>query len=309
MLKMTSAILLLTSISAFAGSDIVLSKRISKQNAAQITKDLNRLKEIKFSIYPEPRIKEVMGISLLNSDHALDWLHERVNYIIEEDALKSTSLLFGRRIFLAQDNVEFPNQNIIPYSMGSTQEFLESENENQGHVVMSNMGGALYLGGKQNNQIIGLKISRGFLHFPIRAEVTSPRVGIIQIGEGLFSPDLTINLENPDALSNSIFRLGTFFHEARHSDGNGKSLIFAHATCPAGHDYEGAAACDDNLNGPYTVGTLMINEMRKTCTDETCSARENEVLKMIIIDNASRILTTTSKGEAATNWDATPESL
>ena len=70
----------------------------------------------------------------------------------------------------------------------------------------------------------------------------------------------------------------------------------------------GAYACDENLNGPYTVGALMTTEMLKAC-DDSCSEREKEILKLIALDSAGRVMTTTHKGTKATNWNAAPESL
>ena len=81
-----------------------------------------------------------------------------------------------------------------------------------------------------------------------------------------------------------------------------------HTNCPAGHDYAGQPACDENLNGPYTVGTLMMAEMSKAC-EENCSEKDKETLKLLVLDSASRILTTTHKGEVSKDWDARPESL
>ena len=79
-----------------------------------------------------------------------------------------------------------------------------------------------------------------------------------------------------------------------------------HMTCPKGHDYEGQPACDESLNGPYTVGALMMTEMAKAC-EENCSEKDKSTLKMLVLDSANRIMATTHRDEAATDWDATPE--
>lgn len=307
-------------LNANAASDIVLSKKIKKDLQTKINRDLNLLDSFKFAKEADPATLKLMGLSSLNAATASDWLNQRVSYIIEENAFSIFNLLIKKSVYVERKNVQYPDADIIPYSM-SAEIFQDIDNyvidheatvtdaDGGGMTVMSNVGAALYLGGKQKEVQYGLKVSRGFLRPSTKVDITSPRTGIIQIGEGLFAPGLTINKENPDALANSIFRLGTFFHEARHSDGHGKSLGFTHATCPKGHDYEGAPACDDNLNGPYTVGEHMMAEMSKACTDTNCSARDKELLKLMVIDSASRILTTTSKGEKATWWDDAPESL
>ena len=288
-------------------SDIMLSKTIKPDLRSKIERDLNLIEAFKFKSDANPETLKVMGLSSLNAQTATEWLNARVNYIISENALSFFNLLIKRVVFVETKNVDFPNSKIIPYSMDK-QIVQNGLNAEGGFTVMSNIGSALYLAGKQQSQVYGMKVSRGFLHKSEKVAVTSPRAGIIQIGEGLFAQELTVNKENPDALANSIFRLGTFFHEARHSDGNGKSLSFMHTNCPEGHDYAGMPACDENLNGPYTIGTLMMAEMAKAC-DEDCSEKDKETLKMLVLDSASRIMKMTHKGEKATAWDASPESL
>lgn len=306
---------LILAASAATASDIMLSKSIKSNLRDKINSDLKVIENFKFNPNASKEILTVMELNTLNSETATNWLNERVNYIISENALSIFNLLVRRVVFIDRNDVDFPNANVIPYSMDKSiiQNYVEKRDstidaKEEGFTVMSNIGAALYLGGKNERQVFGMKVSRGLLKKAEKVAVTSPRTGIIQIGEGLFAKDLAVNKENPDALSNSIFRLGTFFHEARHSDGNGQSLGFLHANCPAGHDYEGMPACDENLNGPYTVGSLMMTEMAKTCEDN-CSEKEKQTLKLIIIDSANRILTKTHKGEASKSWDASPESL
>lgn len=309
----------------FASAEITLSSKIKKDLKNKINRDLSIMKDFKFKKMVHPEALSVMGINELNSTSANLWLNQRVNYVIEENALSVFKLLFKRVIFIEEEGVTFPNAGILPYSMGTNyverfdSEQLPNENGNAGatdegqeaktgYTVMSNIGAALYLSGKQESQVYGLKVSRGFLKTTKKVIIKSPRSGVIQIGEGLFAPELTINRENENALANTIFRMGTFFHEARHSDGNAESLGFTHATCPDDHDYAGAAACDENLNGPYTVGKVMLDEMTKAC-GTNCSEADKEVLNLMIIDNAARILRTTHKGEEARFWDASPESI
>ncbi|MGZ3806833.1 MAG: hypothetical protein ACXVCE_02005 [Bacteriovorax sp.] len=311
MKKMIVAGLILAA-STVNASDIVLSKSIKADLRSKIERDLNLIEGFKFKGEANPLTLKVMGLSALNAQTATDWLNQRVNYIVSENALSVFNLLVKRAIYVDRKDVDFPYANIVPYSMAKDiqRNYVESDNVDaqQGFTVMSNIGSALYLSGKNSRQVYGMKISRGFLKTREKVAVTSPRTGIIQIGEGLFAPELTVNKDNADALANSIFRLGTFFHESRHSDGHGKSLSFMHVTCPAGHDYEGQPACDENLNGPYTVGALMMAEMSKAC-DENCSEKDKETLKLLVVDSAGRILMTTHKGEKSTSWDATPESL
>jgi hypothetical protein len=283
-------------------SDIMLSKSIKPELRNKINSDLTVIENFKFAGKANPITLNVMGLSALNAATATEWLNQRVHYVISEKALSVFNLLVKRVIFVETKNVDFPNADIAPYSTGGV-------NAEEGFTVMSNIGSALYYAGKKERQVYGMKVSRGLLHKSEKVAVTSPRTGIIQIGEGLFAPELTVNKENEEALANSIFRLGTFFHEARHSDGNGSSLGFMHAICPAHHDYEGQPACDENLNGPYTVGALMMAEMAKSCDDSTCTEKDKQTLKLLVLDSANRIMTITHKDEKAKIWDATPESL
>lgn len=310
MKKLIAATLILAA-SAATASDITLSKSIKSELRKKIERDINLLDSFKFKSEASKETLKVMEMTTLNAQTASNWLDKRVNYVVSENALSVFNLLVKRIIFVDQSDVDFPNAGVTPYSLGQmiVKNYVEKLNaDEEGFTVMSNIGTALYFGGKSERKVYGMKISRGLLKKAEKVAVRSPRAGIIQIGEGLFAPELTVNKENRDALANSIFRLATFFHEARHSDGNGQSLGFLHTNCPAKHDYAGQPACDENLNGPYTVGTLMMAEMSKAC-EENCSEKDKQTLKLLVLDGANRILTTTHKGEASTAWDATPESL
>jgi hypothetical protein len=302
-----AAALVLTSISSSFASDILLSESIKTDLRNKIHRDLNIIENFKFGSVANPATLKVMGLATLDAQTATNWLNKRVSYIVSENALSIFNLLVKRVIFVERKGVDFPNAAIIPYSQQAS-DIQNGFGSEAGFTVMSNVGSALYYAGKKEKQVYGLKISKGLLHSAEKVAITSPRSGIIQIGEGLFVADLTVNKENPDALANSIFRLGTFFHEARHSDGNGLSLGFMHINCPAGHDYAGQPACDESLNGPYMVGTLMMAEMAKACEDK-CSEKDKQTLKLLVLDSANRVLPTTHKGETATDWDANPESL
>ncbi|NOT78385.1 MAG: hypothetical protein HOP07_05215 [Bacteriovoracaceae bacterium] len=308
-MKMNISVIALSSL-VFMGqvsmaSEIILSKAIKPKLRDGINRDLEVLSNLKFTEETSEETLKVLGLEKLNSVTAKNWLETRVNYVIEENALSVYKLLVKKTVFVERKGVTFPNADIVPHAL----EFnAETEAEDEGVTVMSNIGAGLYMAGKKESQVYGLKISKGFLKKPIKALAESPRVGIIQIGEGLFHKELTINNENPNAISNSLNRLSTFFHEARHSDGNAKSLAFAHSRCPESHDYAGVHACDENRNGPYTVGAVMMKELIKSCGDD-CSEREKEMLKIIAIDSLTRVIETNRQGNPTTDWDAQPESL
>ncbi len=291
-------------------SDIILSKSIKPHLRSGIEHDLAVLENLKITEEASPSTLALMKLDKFTNETIRTWLEARVNYVIEENALSDLKLKLKKVVFVEREGVTFPNTSTLPLSLEvNLNNPVTTSAEDDGFTVMSNTGAGLYLAGKKESKVYGLKISRGMLKMPIKALAESPRVGIIQIGEGLFERQLTINNEKPNALSNSLNRLATFFHEARHSDGNGKSLAFAHARCPSNHDYAGALACDENLNGPYTVGATMMKEFIKSCSDSDCTEREREMLLIIALDSYGRVLKTTSKGKTSINWDETPESL
>ena len=152
-------------------------------------------------------------------------------------------------------------------------------------MVMQNLGAALYILGKEHSTLIGFKVPDGDI-----VAVRSPRTGIIQIGEGLFQ-NHDPSSKNLDSMSNRLFRLATFFHEAHHSDGNGESLTFEHALCPAGHLYAGYHACDRNLNGPYTIGATVMRMFANNCSE--CSVKQTEEMQLDSLDSFSRIIVQT----------------
>ena len=292
---------LLVTTTSIHANEIILSSKIKNVYKSKIERDLDVLNNINFQT-AHPKTLQIMELTNLVSSSASKWLNERVKYIVEEEALSTEKLFSRKTLYIEETNVSYPNINSIINSTLSTSKTTDS------YVLMSNLGAAIYLKGKSLNTLYSLKISNGNFKSKIKVKIDSPRSGVIQIGEGFFQRGLTINNENENAISNSINRLATIFHEARHSDGNGPSLAFAHSICPNGHDYAGEYACDENLNGPYIIGALMNLEMLKSCEDN-CSARENETLKIIALDQIQRIMAVTKDGSETTDWDANPESL
>lgn len=299
----------MTSALSVNASDIILSSDIKPKLRAKILKDLDLLENFRFKGAPNDQILKIMGINAFSDQQASGWLNQRVNYIVAENSFSAFNLRFKKMIFIDSENVDFPNANIIPYSLEKKFEEVSSElSPKASQIIMSNIGTALYFRGKQKRLLYGIRISRGPLKSADKVIITSPLVGIIQMGEGLFNPKFIINKDHQDALANSISRLGILFHEARHSDGKAMSLGFMHTRCPPEHDYAGKIACDENLNGPYAVAALMMTQMSKAC-EESCSLKDKETLNMLIIDNASRMLKTTHKGGISKYWDPSPESL
>lgn len=168
------------------------------------------------------------------------------------------------------------------------------------YTLMVNLGSALYLDGKKNSYIYTVPVANQSVR------VTSPRSGIIQIGEGLFIAN-QISTSDVDSTVNALLRLAVLFHEARHSDGNGQYAAFPHATCTTRSNdpnfgYAGKeGACEQNLNGPYAVQVVMLRNFYGACTD--CDSTEKAGILRLIGDYQSRL-------EPNADWhDDTPEEL
>jgi hypothetical protein len=198
-----------------------------------------------------------------------NWLLNRVRYIVGE------SFKLDEPNIVAGPYDRFPNTPIP--------DAFKAIAADSGGVktVMTNIGGALYLVGKSQKALYGVKFDGETVY------AKGPRIGLLQVGEGLFLQRFLLN-PNPLAASNSISRLGTLFHEARHSDGNGKSTGFLHFTCPAGHPYATYAACEASANGSYTVGGLSERHMLANCT--SCDKKEQGALAAKVADSFNRII-------------------
>lgn len=294
---------LLLAHSAVFASDIVLSSKIEKQLTLKIQEDLKVLKSLSFKEEAESETLKLLKIKELTADSLSAWIHKRVNYIVEESYLGKSQNSFGDNVFLAEKNVSYPHPNIYPHSV------KDLFSENTGTMsTMQNTGSSIYLTGKFEKKLYGITISQDLIQTPLKVLVKSPRVGLIQIGTGLFHPLGSINPNDEKSLANSLGRIATFAHEARHSDGNGMSAGFGHSKCPAGHAMEGSYSCDENLNGPYSIAASLLLEFVKECQGK-CSIREQSSLIMAAFDSQSRVLKTDNKGKPSFEWDETPESL
>jgi hypothetical protein len=172
------------------------------------------------------------------------------------------------------------------------------------------MGTALYQYGKelrdQNPDVnyLVVEVNNGWVH------VNNQRNGIMQIGPALFDPNFMANPSNPYAYANTAMRVDTLFHEARHADGNevSGSYGFSHINCPSGagvaKEFIGKPACDDNANGPYTIGAQVLKAYIAKC-GAYCSVQDKSVLQAVMLDSLSRVV---KRGNGSLPiLDATPE--
>ena len=213
----------------------------------------------------------VAGLTQVNGPILHNWLINRVRYVVGEsfDFVNESQAYKG-----------FKYPKTLSPSSGSNQQNTV--------VVMSNLGGALYMFGKTQDLLMRLNLDGD------RIFINSPRAGVLQIGEGLFHPKAQLN-NDLHSSANSIQRIGTLFHEARHSDGNGKSLAFAHEMCPEGHALAYNFACEKVGNGPYSMGAYSMRQFLANCSD--CSGLDKALLQTRIADSLGRILYPNHKTE------------
>lgn len=256
-------------------------------------KDLEVLENLEFFRDADAETLKVMGLSSLDSKSATNWLEKRVAYVIEQTDWKKIE----KSIKIEESFFNFENQNIEP-----TIEQATSAPTSEGVVVMSNLGAALYYAGKSSKSLFSYPVKLGLLKKET-VKFSSPRAGLIMIGDGHFMDRFDHDKDNKKAKANSFGRLSTFFHEARHSDGAGENLGFFHAVCPDGHDFQGYNACDRNLNGPYAVGAQMTKEFLKNCDD--CSDEVSERMKISYLGSVDRIIKETKKPAANQSAEVT----
>lgn len=209
----------------------------------------------------------------VRNDTLLDWLHERVRHVITPDFK-----LTVENSELIERNHSFQNQDI-----GPAKAFFNRAQVAETTMIsrMSNFGVAMYMIWKKQRNLWKFHIE-GFSEDLV---VDTPRIGIVEIGPGMFRPE-----DRAKALSftERVLRLKTLFHEARHSDGNGATLAFQHDFCPRNHPYEGEPACDYNLNGPYAVSAAVLKSVAGGCFQ--CTRAEKEELLLAAADSQSRVI-------------------
>jgi hypothetical protein len=249
-------------------------KGMPKEQIATLTEDLAKLYAMTIPS-PDKEMLRILGMKDGSGASMTLWLSDRVQYVVGQDYDLASNVRPSAATLL----FKYPNPGVFPNIEEPTRE-LPSDGSVK--VVMANIGTALYFAGKQSGFLLKAGIE-GTLN---GVDMRSPRTGLLQVGDGLFSPGKKLEAASPTV--RRLYRLETLFHEARHSDGNGKSLGFLHASCAPGHDLEGLPACDRNLNGPYTVGAHMIKALGKACTD--CSAADKELIKLISADSFNRVI-------------------
>jgi hypothetical protein len=258
-------------------SGIAFSSNVPEEQYQELAKDLVELEENPIT-QPDSKLIPLLGIQDSSTQSLLGWLQERVHFIVEQDFQANPQVL--------NEEYDYPNPDEGTETQADSEADLFND-ETGPRILMTNISSTAYKTLKPMHLLVSL-----FIPGIGDVVINSPRSGIIKVGEGLFN-DETLGAGKAQELRNArrSFQLSVLFHEARHGDGNGAHLGFSHAICPEGHDYHGVAACDSNLNGPYSIQAHLLNSMNRSC--EQCSIKEKELLKIRALDTASRVLKTT----------------
>ncbi len=253
--------------------------------------ELLPLFEFDFKKHPDfkltPDSSGLFAIFLLEN-----WLYERVKIITTQDG----NTKVNAENFYKYPNHDFPvfvfleriNRRVLSREPSPSDFYKKILTKESGIFLFKNSGSWYYLYGKKNQKRVSLQLRNSSM-----VDISSPRVGVVFVDPDLTSVDLSNG--NLKSEANSILRLSSLFHEARHSDGNKKSLAFHHTNCPMDNDYRGMDVCDISLNGGYGVQTALLKTLYDNC--KKCSPAEIEMLKLLALDLYSKILHLPPKNE------------
>lgn len=225
--------------------------------------DYNNASRLNLSTPPSDEVKSYFDIQDYSGPSWAAWLNQRIKYVVGEtwDWANHTSYAsnYGFYPTVAQEVFE-PMQEIV--------------------TLMENTGSGIYRDGKKNSKLYTVSVANQ--SFPVK----TTRVGIVRIGEGLFTAG-QVKSKSAESPVNSLLRISVFIHEARHSDGNGTNAGFPHAVCTSG-TYVNRSSCENNLNGPYAIESLILASFYQSCTD--CDSTDKQALGAAALDAYSRLL-------------------
>ena len=304
------ALLLMTAKESSASVRFTYSSGVSAEHQNLLEKDLRILSDLKFAD-DSGETQRLMALPELSAKEMEIWLARRARFIIDQNHPMTHNTL----IELSPAKYEpakklgpgvSSQQKVVVQSAGgdsrtggtklSPVDQAQSRAGGGPVIIMANMGTAFFASGREREKLLGFQMQGG----PMLA-LKSPRIGLLQIGRGLFMP---VDSKDSDAdLANfihSVYRLGVLFHEARHGDGNGESLGMMHTPCPQGHDFQGFPACDASTNGPYRIGALFTKAIQEACGTE-CSLKDKEAMTVMYADSMSRLLAPVAEASASSD--------
>ncbi len=212
---------------------------------------------------------EVLGINDFRTATLKRWLLDRTKYIVGESY--NSKVL----VRVAQSNYDYG-------SVGIADQVNEDDYDPNVRIVtlMSNLGAAKYLNGKDSSQLLSMGVNGGYI------SVTTPRIGLEQLAEGHFTANRVPGTEL-GSLTNRLLRLAVYFHEGRHTDGNSDNTAMPHKVCTSGTYYK-KAACEGNSNGPYAVELALLKKFPNQCRG--CTYSEISTINAKIADKQSRMI-------------------
>lgn len=210
------------------------------------------------------------------------WLNKRVKYVMAGDFQFNP-----RTVLQTSAAVSYPKPDLFPsFFKDLARNFVKASSSEAGQlpsfVLMENIGARAYGIGKVLRKKLMMQLDE-----KVQVPVTSPQVGVVQVGPRFFSTLQSAKGSLEDSLYR-IRRLETLVHEARHGDGEGRNVTFPHSLCPSDSDYAGQYACDIAANGGYRTGALFLEAAIASCT--SCSEKEIEILKVLLADKLSRVV-------------------
>lgn len=321
----------------FKATSLLFAEDVDDSTIDAIERALSSLDQLE-PIAPNPRFQPLFQTRELSSSLLRRWFQERVKIAVSDTfsldhdlteiipldngetwSYPATDRLPNPRQGLSSKDSEYQGSSSAPESLGFDP---KSPSVNQPTRLMTNLGAMIYWYGKKasvgSDDGAGRFFAARFSNHLPELEIVSPRVGLVRIGAEFSAPqsELHTGQENSNPSIDDAIRLSILFHEARHSDGHGRSLGFMHSPCPKGHDYEGLSACDFAKNGPYMIAAAMIKLKLDRCTK--CSSQDLTILRLVRADQMGRLIQGKVEVMGHTperfyarpaDWDTTPEFL
>ncbi len=249
-----------------APGGVSVHRSVPENERTLLSGDLEALTERNFPSL-SPRLTEILDLAQpsITGSELLDWLSARFKIVVGQEYSANTRLSVSS-LDGAQPRVAH----------------LQSRDGEKPKTMMRNYGAELYRWSRDNSVLLSVDLDAK------KIPIYSPRVGLI-LAESIFSAnDYRINGIAPESLGLRLARIACYFHEARHSDGNGENVGFMHVKCPPGHDYEGVLQCDTASNGPFALEASLLAAFYDNC--DTCTTMEKQRIIILLRDARNRLL-------------------
>lgn len=256
----------------FAGAGVAggfsFDQSVPSKQQKYFALDFTNASRLSLSSTPGESVRSLFNIPDYSGPSWARWLNDRIHYIVGEtwDWEEHTTYTASNSYtpILAQEIFQ-PFQEIV--------------------TLMENTGSGIYRDGKKYSKLYTVNVAGQT--FPVK----TTRVGIVRIGEGLFTAG-QVKSKSAESPVNTLLRIAVFVHESRHSDGNGTNTGFPHAMCTSG-TYVNRYSCENNLNGPYAIESLLLESFYESCSD--CDSTDKQALASAALDAYNRIQQSTAQ--------------